>query len=311
MRASPQVPVSWAAKRELASFCAASLVLAWSTPLPAATPVDIYQSMESGNAGDLLTSAIMNASSYGGGTGWSLYTGSSLWVSNSYATNLPGPVVVAGTTYPGTNATRTWVFNNNNCNDYTQVGISSTGYSEITVAGYYTTQLTIYQTLEYDLVVLHGNETFAVMQQINDVHNNTTQYLRAHSNTNPGQVTTYGSTIPIAPGKTYWFNLKYDSAGAAASVAVFDPANSFAQVGSTSVANSTAGDKMAYTIEFGRCDNHGNEPADTSQAWFGQILVDYTNAAFPLIPSGGTDTPTALRPFTTEPPPAWKPPTPR
>ncbi len=177
MRASPQVPVSWAAKRALASFCAASLVLAWSTPLPAATPVDIYQSMESGNAGDLLTSAIMNASSYGGGTGWSLYTGSSLWVSNSYATNLPGPVVVAGTTYPGTNATRTWVFNNNNCNDYTQVGISMTGYSEITVAGYYTTQSTIYQTLEYDLVVLHGNETFAVMQQINDVHNNTTQYL--------------------------------------------------------------------------------------------------------------------------------------
>ena len=65
-----------------------------------ATPVDIYQSMESGNAGDVLTPTIMNASSYGGGTGWSIPSGT-LWVSTNHATNLPGPVIVGGTTYNG------------------------------------------------------------------------------------------------------------------------------------------------------------------------------------------------------------------
>ena len=40
-------------------------VLAFNSDIFAATPVDIYQDMESGNDGDVLTPTMMNASSHG------------------------------------------------------------------------------------------------------------------------------------------------------------------------------------------------------------------------------------------------------
>src|ERR1035438_6650515 len=57
----------------------------------AATPVDLYQDMESGAIGDLLTAALMNASSHGKAT-WSVGHGE-LRVSTSKARELPGPVI--------------------------------------------------------------------------------------------------------------------------------------------------------------------------------------------------------------------------
>ena len=82
--------------------------------------------------------------------------------------------------------------------------------------------------------------------------------------------------------------MKYDSVAGAVSLAVYDPANGYSQVGSTSTTVA-----MADTLDmaqFGRLDNHGPLATDTTQSWYGQICIDCTNAAWPLIPSGGTDT---------------------
>ena len=56
------------------------VLLLLGSPALATTPitVTIYQDMESGNAGDVLTASIMNASSHGH-QGWSAYSGT-LWV---------------------------------------------------------------------------------------------------------------------------------------------------------------------------------------------------------------------------------------
>ena len=75
MRRSPIVRLSAAVKRS--SLCLSILSLALlllGSTASATTPiaVDIYQDMESGNAGDVLTSTIMNASSHRGGTSWFL-----------------------------------------------------------------------------------------------------------------------------------------------------------------------------------------------------------------------------------------------
>ena len=85
--------------------------------------------MESGNAGDQLTATIMNASSHGGGTGWS--TSGTMWVSTVNSRNLPGPVTIGGVTYNGTGGTRSWVFNDNNQLNYVKCGLSGS-YSRIT-----------------------------------------------------------------------------------------------------------------------------------------------------------------------------------
>ena len=68
-----------------------------ATSLFAAIPVDVYQGMESGANGDLLTTALMNTSSHGKAM-WSVGRGE-LWVSTSKVRDLPGPVVVGGTTF--------------------------------------------------------------------------------------------------------------------------------------------------------------------------------------------------------------------
>ena len=125
-------------RRSLLSAWSALLVLwALNASALAATPVDVYQNMESGNNGDLLTSPIMNASSRPRGIKWSI--AKTMWVSNKYARDLPGPVTVGGITYPSTGSTRTWMYNCNNAGDQASLDISGFGYSNITVACYYTT----------------------------------------------------------------------------------------------------------------------------------------------------------------------------
>ncbi|HEY1210867.1 MAG TPA: hypothetical protein VGE85_15990 [Terracidiphilus sp.] len=88
------------------------LGLALASNLFAAVPVDIFQDMESGNDGDLLTPAIMNASSHGGGSTWSI--NGQMWVSTRNSRELPGSVTVDGVTYTGKGGTRSWMFNDNN-----------------------------------------------------------------------------------------------------------------------------------------------------------------------------------------------------
>ena len=89
-----------AMKFQLPSIWVASVaLLALPSAVLAATPVDIFQDMESGQEGDLLTPAIMNASSHGGRSKWSI--NGRMWVSTRNASNLPGPVTVEGVSYSG------------------------------------------------------------------------------------------------------------------------------------------------------------------------------------------------------------------
>ena len=95
MKRSPRVRLSVAVKRSLLPLSILSLALLLiGSPALATTPiaVDMYQDMESGNAGDVLTPSIMNASSHGAQS-WSAPCGT-MWVSTAYHRDLPGPVIV-------------------------------------------------------------------------------------------------------------------------------------------------------------------------------------------------------------------------
>jgi hypothetical protein len=37
-------------------------------------------------------------------------------------------------------------------------------------------------------------------------------------------------------------------------------------------------------IEFGRADNHGPNPSANTRSYISQILIDCSNAKFPLLP---------------------------
>jgi hypothetical protein len=151
--------------------------LALASNLFAAVPVDIFQDMESGHDGDLLTPAIMNASSHGGGSTWSI--NGQMWVSTRNSRDLPGSVTVDGVTYTGKGGTRSWMFNDNNQLKYVKCTLPGR-YAKITVACYYATGVTI-PWVQFDsinfLEVTHG--TWGVLQV--ETEDKGGPYLRCHS----------------------------------------------------------------------------------------------------------------------------------
>src|SRR5208282_1508836 len=113
--------------------------------------------------------------------------------------------------------------------------------------------------------------------------------LRQYTGLGSGYVAGSTTYAFINPGHTYWVNMKYDGAAGQSVVAVFDPANNYAQVAALSICQSLYGDTEAGMSWFGRGDAHGNQSNETTQAYYDQIMFDYTNAAFPLLPSGYND----------------------
>jgi hypothetical protein len=281
MKRSPRVRLSAAVKRLSLrlSILALALLLLGSTAL-ATTPiaVDLYQDMESGNAGDVLTSTIMNASSHGT-SGWSAASGT-MWVATSYHRDLPGPVIVGGTTYNGTGGSRSWTFKDDNQTNFVRCSLS--GHLEITMAAYYTTSSTLQSQVGYDVMIMPG-APFACMSQFGG------PLLCPHSSLASGISTGRGLFIPISAGKTYWVNMKYDGSVGEVLLAAFDPDNGYSLVGSK-ICQSTWGGLVGGDNWFGRGDVHGNQSNDQTYSYFDQIMLDWTNAAFPLLPGGANDT---------------------
>ncbi len=254
------------------------LLLASGAGAPPQTPVDLYQDMESGQDGALLTPESMAASCHGDGATWTIQ--GSMWVSTKNARALPGPVAVGGKVYPGTDATRTWMFRDSDDRNYVECNFAGQ-YGNITVACYYTPGVTIPFANQFDTIALTGYQAFAVLQTRND--DGKGPYLRGHSCTEGWKTTFSPAQIPIVPGKTYWVNLHFDGEKGEASLAAFDPENGFVQVGETVVAPSWPGSTMRR-VAFGRYDRHGSNPKAQTQSYFGQVLIDHTSEAFPLLP---------------------------
>jgi hypothetical protein len=288
MKTSPRVSLLSMMTRWFTTLGVVSLVvLALDSAVFAATPVDIFQDMESGNAGDVLTPTIMNASSHGGGSSWSVSSGT-LWVATNYARNLPGPVIIGSTTYNGTGGTRTWACNDNYANNYV-TGSLAGNYSKMTVACYYTPTTTVPAYNSFDHIVVLGDGIFMCMSLVYASQYGG-QYIEVEScHANYGGSTDSPPIQNIVSGKTYWINMHYDSSASACYLAAYDPDNSFTQVGST-VSTVAGQSTLGGGIRIGRSDNHGNNTLATTKTYIDNLIVDYTNAAFPLIPSGGTDT---------------------
>ena len=249
--------------------------------------VDSYQDMESGNNGDVLTAAVMNASSHPSSFSWT--NSNSCWVSTSHHSDLPGPVIVGGVTYNGTGGTRSWKFNHNNQGVFVKGSfVSQANAVPLFTIGYYFASNSGQNNTGYNTVeAMSVGGSFLIMQTINS--DGFGPYIRPHSYY--AGASNHGSVLfQITSAKTYWVNLHYDRSISQNPMAVFDPANGFAQVGSTSTCKTNQ--VVYYGVEIGRCENdqHGNATGDPSNCWVNHLMVDYTNGTFPLLPSGANDT---------------------
>lgn len=264
--------------------------IALNTDVHAVT-VDVYQNMENGNNVDLLTPDIMDTSSHGGVDGidgtWDIID--SMWVSDSNVKQLPGTVTINGTNHT-VSSSRTWMFRDKyelNCVNLTFGTLPREEpyppyHDRMTIACFHTPGQTNPVWNQHDNIVLSCDKSFAVLQTLRPDGN---LYIRAHS-CSEGWVTTFSPSIQVIAGKTYWVNLHHDGPAGKCKVAVFDPDNDWAQVESTVVSESVPGSKIKSWAEFGRCSPHGdnNSWPNETYSYFSHILIDYTNAAFPLLP---------------------------
>lgn len=269
-----------------------------------AVDVDIYQTMESGGNGDLLTPETMNRSSHGGYgdvvATWQFGSGNGMWVSENHARSLPESVMIDGTNHSTSSNTRTWRFRNKEEMQYVRVSYSSNEWGapyhdRTTVGCYFTTdQTTVAYTNQHDNIELSGNQSFAVLQTRNP-NGGTNPEVRAHSCTEGWETTHSPQQITITPGKTYWVNLHYDGPAGEVKVAVFDPDNGFAQVGTSAIAESVPGSRVRSYANFGRCSSHGDWPDNETSSYFDHIMIDCSKGVFPLLPSASPPTPAQTR----------------
>ena len=62
-------------------------------------------------------------------------------------------------------------------------------------------------------------------------------------------------------------------------------------MGRTVQAASLKNSKLGRGVRIGRADSHGDNVGSTAKTYFDNIIIDYTKAAFPLIPGDGHKTP--------------------
>ncbi|HSA94798.1 MAG TPA: hypothetical protein VLJ16_02020 [Acidobacteriota bacterium] len=262
----------------LALPCLVLVTCSKGTDIPTPTPVDVYQDMESGDDGDPLTSTIMNASHHGPGS-WDT-AGGTLWVSSTHSRSLPGPVMTGGTTYSAGSGTRSWTFLDGYAQNFVFLTLPS-AYSRVTVACYLTVGPTCLFWNQFDTLAIEGISVFSVLQMQGE--DTAGPYLRAHSRIADGTSTFSPDKIRVVAGKTYWVNLQYDGPAGKTRVAAFDPDNGFLQVGSILVADSVFDAAIQY-FSCGRCDTHGDNPDCPTRSYVDDVIIDFTNGVFPLVP---------------------------
>jgi hypothetical protein len=274
--------------------------------------VDIYQYMDGGTPGTQVTADIMKASSIGGISGlpvpdWELtasdptnpYNG--VWISADHVRQLPGKVTVDGVDYSGL-GTHTWSVFYKKMTNYVTIMFGDerqwnhTPYhSSMTVACFYTPGTWFLQSgMNLDTIGLSGTTT---------MNGSSPQYNYAvfavQNGTNAANVrvnahTEKGSSPPIilTSGHTYWVNLHYNGPEGKGKIAVFDPDNGWAQVGQISELEFQASanpmdTKVRSRVKIGRYDTHANYTSDSNpQEYFSHIMIDYSEAKFPLLPGG-------------------------
>ncbi|MFN2167657.1 MAG: hypothetical protein ACK2U9_15495, partial [Anaerolineae bacterium] len=263
----------------------------WPTTAAAVT-VDVYQTMESGTPGDLLTPPIMDSASYGGCNAvlatWDFKYGSQMWVSDLHATPFPEEVLVDGVDR-NVPSTQTWRFRNREEEECVKVSFGENewdapDHERMTIGCFFTTYQDAPFSNNHDNIEMGGVQSYGVLQTIGNAGNDP-PYLRAHSST-AGWVTSVSpQAIKIIPGKTYWVNLHYDGAAGQVKVAVFDPEDGFAQVGEIAVADSVPGSAVRSYAHFGRCSQHGDHPDNDTETYLDHIMIDFTYGTFPLLPT--------------------------
>ncbi len=247
--------------------------------------VDVYNPMEpSGEDGQKCISDMLNATNYHSAAVpcvWGI--NGNAYISTSNGMPLPGPVKVGEATYAD-GGKRSIQMNNNDWKGnvlYADLMGKpfSVGLSKLTIACYLTQTETASTWYRFDSICNCGGLWIALQSTNEGMADKL--YFDCHGQADSGK-STFSPTIEVRPGKTYWVNLKFDGPAGKGYLAVFDPANHFAQVGQTVECGERIGGAISNRIGFGRVDAI-NEGTRTGAIFFDQVMFDL-KGTFPILP---------------------------
>jgi len=205
--------------------------------------------------------------------------------------SIGGSITVNGTTYPNGTTTQSLAVNNGATaplfaeTNGTFKTASGAAIPTVVANGYLTPGPANAGTSGVDFAfvdLIAQNGDYVTLQLNNgDANGSGTCYcVRVETNGGSGGSTIYSSNITLTPGHRYSYSLLFDEAGGTAKLAIYDPGNGFAQVGSTvTVAQTTGG-------SFGEWRLGNTETGESSgeTSYLEDPMLDWTNHTFPNFP---------------------------
>jgi hypothetical protein len=247
--------------------------------------MDEWLPMSGAPVGTALTSTVLAAGSVPSMSSWTLVDGFGNTVNSTpdfrvapSVGTMGGSITVNGVTYPDGTATRSLALNNGANYTYVTTGPIPSGKERVVANGFITFG---WADLGFaggymDLVVLGDSSPeggYVVLQLTNGspcycVHIETVGVIGFMGRS---------ANIEIVPLHRYSFSLLFDEINGLAKLAIFDPSNNFAQVGSTVTQEQNTG----YTLNSFRFGNLESGTSSGTKAYFEDLMLDWTNHIFP------------------------------
>jgi hypothetical protein len=257
-------------------------------------PVDALIDMNGSAVGTQTSPAVMAAGTRGTGINWQVNDSVAAMKVGPGRFNLPGPIRIGNTVYDATYQHNSLQYDTAYSFNTFRGSISG-GRTRATAAGYIT----------FGIPNQGGSGGLSDLVRFN-LAGGGGSVMQLYNGNGPGYVlniekyngaTLHSAKIPVEPGSTYWYCYKVDYVAGMAYLNVYSVPG-FNLIGSVTMATATG---TIEWIHYGNGENAEAGNPGQNFNYFELSLIDWTNAAFPLLPSSDTTPPSTPTDLTATP----------
>lgn len=249
--------------------------------------VDLYVDMETGTVGASTTKEIMTTGTHGSNFSWSTTTPfTAMIMSTTSEQMLPIPVQVGsgGTVYTDS-GTQGWSYDQTVPNQTASLSLSGAPYNTLSIAGFIIFGTPIPgggQNQLWDHVQFNGTAGLGSQGAVLQQHLTTSGSLNevyVHVASTSGS--SAGVPIAVTQGQRYWYSMQWNKADLKVYLSLYNP-DTWSLVGTSSDILTNDANQNGTVSGISILEDHSLTAS--SYIHHDDILVDWTNAKYPLVP---------------------------